>query len=79
MCSSDLVTASDVSDETLDQLAAASDRMAMAYATTPPVILLPRVRRHMDYAGSLLEARKTEQTGHREISAWCWRRGRGTR
>ena len=33
--------------------------MAMAYATTPPVILLPRVRRHMDYAGSLLEARKT--------------------
>ena len=107
------ITASDVSSETLDQLERAADSMAMAYATMPPIILLPRVRRHLDYVGSLLEARKTlaqqrrllviggwlallratlhidlrqtgaadaylrtaaqlaEQTGHREIAAWC--------
>jgi tetratricopeptide (TPR) repeat protein len=85
----------------------------MAYATTPPDRLLPRVRRHLDYVGTLVDARKTlvqhqrllviggwfallratlhidlqqnaaadaylqtaaelaEQTGQREIAAWC--------
>jgi transcriptional regulator with XRE-family HTH domain len=107
------VTASDVSTETLDRLERAADTMAMAYATTPPDRLLPRVRRHLDYVGTLVEARKTlvqqqrllviggwlallratlhidlrqtaaadaylrtaaelaDQTGHREIAAWC--------
>lgn len=107
------VTSSDVSTETLDRLERAADMMAMAYATTPPDQLLPRVRRHLDYVGTLLDARKTlaqhrrllviggwftllratlhidlrqsvaadaylqtaaelaEQTGHREIAAWC--------
>jgi transcriptional regulator with XRE-family HTH domain len=53
------VTASDVSHETLDRLEAATDRMATAYATTPPADLLPRVRRHLDYVTSLLDARST--------------------
>jgi transcriptional regulator with XRE-family HTH domain len=107
------VTASDVSTETLDRLERAADAMAMAYATTPPEQLLPRVRRHLDYVGALVDARKTlaqhqrllviggwfavlratlhidlrqtaagdaylqtaaelaEQTGQREIAAWC--------
>jgi len=107
------VTASDVSGETLARLERAADGMAMAYATTPPDELLPRVRRHLDYVGTLVDARKTlaqhhrllvvggwlsllratlhidlrqagaadaylrtaadlaEQTGHREIAAWC--------
>jgi transcriptional regulator with XRE-family HTH domain len=107
------VTASDVSNEALDQLERAADSMAMAYATIPPSLLLPRVRRHLEYVGRLIEARKTlaqqkrllvvggwlsllratlhidlrqagaadaylraaaqlaEQTGHREIAAWC--------
>lgn len=107
------VTASDVSTETLDRLERAADAMAMAYATTPPHQLLPRVRRHLEYVSTLVDARKTlaqhqrllviggwfallratlhidlrqaaaadaylqtaaelaEQTGQREIAAWC--------
>jgi len=53
------VTTSDVGAETLDQLQQAADRLAMAYSTTPPVILLPRVRRHLGYVASLIDARKT--------------------
>ncbi len=107
------IAASDVSQGTLDRLDHAFDTMAMAYATTPPAELLPRVRRHLLYLTSLVDARKTlaqhrqllvsagwfallratlhidlrqsgaadahlciatelaEQTGHREIAAWC--------
>jgi tetratricopeptide (TPR) repeat protein len=53
------VSASDVSQGTLDRLERASDVMAMAYATTPPAELLPRVRRHLEYVSSLVDARKT--------------------
>jgi transcriptional regulator with XRE-family HTH domain len=53
------VSASDVSPETLDRIELAFDSMAMAYATTPPEILLPRVRRHLGYVGQLLDGRKT--------------------
>lgn len=53
------VLASDVSEETLDRLERAADLMAVAYATTPPELLLPRVRRYLDYAGTLVDARKT--------------------
>ena len=53
------VTASDVSNETLDAMERAADRAAMAYATTPPAELLPRVRKHLDYVTSLVDARKT--------------------
>src|SRR5919112_1430171 len=43
------VSASDVGNETLEQLERAADTMAMAYATTPPDQLLPQVRRHLSY------------------------------
>ncbi|MEV6633861.1 helix-turn-helix transcriptional regulator [Actinoplanes sp. NPDC051470] len=66
------VTASDVSPETLDQLERAADRMAMAYATTPPDRLLPRVRRHLTYASSLLDARKTLAQHRRLIVVGGW-------
>lgn len=66
------VTASDVSAETLDQLERATDRMAMAYATTRPVELLPRVRRHLDYVTSLVDARKTLDQQRRLIVVGGW-------
>lgn len=66
------VTASDVSAETLDKLERAADRMAMAYATTPPDRLLHRVRRHLEYASSLLDARKTLDQHRRLIVVGGW-------
>lgn len=66
------VTASDVSTETLDALELAVDRMAMGYATTPPVQLLPRVRRHLDYVTLLLDAHKTLAQHRRLIVAGGW-------
>jgi transcriptional regulator with XRE-family HTH domain len=66
------VTASDVSNETLDQLEHAADRMAMAYTNTPPDRLLPRVRRHLEYAGTLLDARKTLAQHRRLIVVGGW-------
>lgn len=66
------VTASDVSPETLDNMESASDRMAMAYATTPPDLLLPRVRRHLDYVVHLLDARKTLDQHRRLIVIGGW-------
>jgi transcriptional regulator with XRE-family HTH domain len=53
------VAVSDVSAETLDRLEAATDDLAVAYATTPPAELLPRARQHIGYIGRLLDARKT--------------------
>ncbi|WP_030434071.1 helix-turn-helix domain-containing protein [Actinoplanes subtropicus] len=66
------ITASDVSDATLDQLESAADSMAMAYATTPPVILLPRVRRHLGYVSSLWDARKTLAQQQRLLVIGGW-------
>jgi tetratricopeptide (TPR) repeat protein len=66
------VTASDVSPETLDRLERATDRMAMAYATTPPADLLPRVRRHLDYVSSLADARKTLDRQRRLVTVGGW-------
>ena len=66
------VTASDVSAETLDRLEHAVDTMAMAYSTTPPAELLPRVRRHLDYVSSLLEARKTLAQHRRLLVIGGW-------
>lgn len=53
------VAASDVSRETLEQLAAAVDDLATAYAATPPRLLLPRVRQHAAFASRLLDTRAT--------------------
>jgi transcriptional regulator with XRE-family HTH domain len=66
------VSASDVSPETLAQLEHAADRMAMEYATTPPDRLLPRVRRHLEYATTLLDARKTLVQHRRLIVVGGW-------
>jgi hypothetical protein len=60
------VAASDVGAETLNRLEHGADTLAMAYATTPPELLLPRVRRHLDYVMSLIDARKT-LAQHRRI------------
>jgi transcriptional regulator with XRE-family HTH domain len=60
------VSASDVSQATLDRLTLTFDSMAMAYATTPPDLLLPRVRQHLGYVGQLLDGRKTLGQ-HRQI------------
>jgi transcriptional regulator with XRE-family HTH domain len=66
------VTASDVSAETLDSLERAADRAAMAYATTPPAELLPRVRRNLDYVGQLIDARKTLAQHRRLLVVGGW-------
>jgi transcriptional regulator with XRE-family HTH domain len=66
------VTASDVSSETLDRLEQAADAMAMAYATTPPDLLLPRVRRHLDHVTSLVDARKTLDQHRRLLVVGGW-------
>ena len=66
------VIASDVSQETLGRLERATDQMAMAYATTPPVELLPRVRRHLAYVTSLVDARKTLAQQRRLVVVGGW-------
>ncbi|MDT4994198.1 MAG: hypothetical protein QOH97_4090 [Actinoplanes sp.] len=66
------VTASDVSQETLDRLERVTDRMAMSYATTPPADLLPRVRRHLGYVSSLTDARKTLDQQRRLVTVGGW-------
>lgn len=66
------VSASDVSNETLERLEAAADSMAMAYATTPPDLLLPRVRRHLDYVTALVDARKTLAQHRRLLVVGGW-------
>lgn len=66
------ITASDVSAETLDRLERAADGMAMAYATTPPDQLLPRVRSHLDYVSSLVDARKTLAQQKRLLVVGGW-------
>lgn len=66
------VTASDVSPETLDRLERAVDAMAMSYATKPPAELLPRVRRHLEYVSSLVDARKTLAQHKRLLIVGGW-------
>jgi transcriptional regulator with XRE-family HTH domain len=66
------IAASDVGDETLHRLEHAADGMAMAYATTPPADLLPRVRRHLGYIGTLIDARKTAAQHRRLLVVGGW-------
>jgi transcriptional regulator with XRE-family HTH domain len=66
------VAASDISSETLDRLERAADDMATAYATTPPDLLLPRVRRHLAYVTGLVDARKTLDQHRRLLVAGGW-------
>ncbi|HEX8630402.1 MAG TPA: helix-turn-helix domain-containing protein [Catenuloplanes sp.] len=53
------VAASDVSGDTLERLERAVDEIAIAYPSSSPADLLPRVRRHLRYVGRLVDARKT--------------------
>jgi transcriptional regulator with XRE-family HTH domain len=57
---------------TLRRLEHVTDQLAMAYATTAPAELLPRVRRHLEYVSSLLGARKTLEPQRRLITAGGW-------
>jgi transcriptional regulator with XRE-family HTH domain len=66
------VSASDVSNATLDQLERAADKMAMAYATTPPADLLPGVHRFLAYVTSLVDARKTLAQQRRLLVVGGW-------
>ncbi|MFI6522273.1 helix-turn-helix domain-containing protein [Spirillospora sp. NPDC050679] len=53
------IASSDVGDETLTALELTVDDLASAYPRTAPAELLTRVRRHLGYVGSLLDARMT--------------------
>src|SRR5690349_21699446 len=66
------VTASDVSPETLGHMERAVDSMAMAYAATPPDLLLPRVRTHLRYVARLADARKTLDQKRRLLVIGGW-------
>jgi transcriptional regulator with XRE-family HTH domain len=66
------VEASDVGNGTLTRLEAVADEVAMAYATTPPAELLPRVCGHLDYVVRLIESRKTLQQHQRLLVTGGW-------
>ncbi|GIH06813.1 hypothetical protein Rhe02_48800 [Rhizocola hellebori] len=53
------VNASDVSDETMSQLEAAFDDLAVRYPNTAPGLLIGPTRMHLDHVGQLLDARMT--------------------
>ncbi|WP_328469095.1 helix-turn-helix domain-containing protein [Actinoplanes sp. NBC_00393] len=64
--------ASDVSGETLEALEHDANLMAMAYATTPPAELLPRVRRYLRFVDQLLDGRKTLKQHRRLLVVGGW-------
>jgi hypothetical protein len=66
------VAASDVGAETLRRLEEAVDDLAVAYPRTPPAELLQRVRRHLVYVASLLDARKTLAEHRRLLVIGGW-------
>jgi hypothetical protein len=66
------VDASDVSDETLARLERTADELAMAYATTPPSDLKPRIARHLAYVRRLVDARKTLEQQRRLLVIGGW-------
>jgi transcriptional regulator with XRE-family HTH domain len=60
------VTASDVSNETLERLERAADDLAIAYTSVPPAELLSRARKLLRYVRQLLDERAT-LTQHRQL------------
>jgi transcriptional regulator with XRE-family HTH domain len=66
------VEASDVGHETLTRLERAVDDLATSYATTPPQLLLRRVRQHLAYVEQLLDARKTLDQQRRLLVVGAW-------
>ncbi|MBO0853804.1 MAG: helix-turn-helix transcriptional regulator [Nocardia sp.] len=66
------VAASDLGGDTLDQLERAVDDLAAAYPTTPPSELLMRIRRHLGYAGRLMDGRMTLAQHRRLLVVVGW-------
>ncbi|MGW5139569.1 helix-turn-helix domain-containing protein [Nocardia beijingensis] len=66
------VAASDLGGDTLERLEAAVDDLASAYPTTPPNELLVRIRRHLGYAGRLMEGRMTLAQHRRLLTVVGW-------
>lgn len=66
------VAVSDLSPETLQRLEAVADDLAVAYASTPPEELLPRIRRHLAYVANLLDGRKTLAQHRRLLITGGW-------
>lgn len=51
--------ASEVGAATVERLEQVADSLAVAYPSTPPGVLLPRVRRHLGYVTQLVDVRST--------------------
>lgn len=66
------VESSDVGEETLARLEATVDELAIAYPTTPPQVLIDRIRRHLGYVNTLLDARKTLAEHQRLLVIGGW-------
>ncbi|MEU4156426.1 helix-turn-helix transcriptional regulator [Actinoplanes sp. NPDC026670] len=64
--------ASDVTDAVLHCLEHSVDSLAMAYSTTPPAELLPRVRRHQRFVEQLIDGRATLSQKRRLLVAGGW-------
>jgi transcriptional regulator with XRE-family HTH domain len=66
------VAASDLGAETLEGIENAVDDMAMSYATTVPVDLLPRVLEHLSFVRRLIDVRMTLTQRRRLVVAGGW-------
>jgi transcriptional regulator with XRE-family HTH domain len=66
------VAASDVTVETLTRLEMIVDELAVGYATTPAIELLPRVGRHLAYVGRLMDGRATLAQRRRLLIIGAW-------
>ncbi|WP_370933939.1 helix-turn-helix domain-containing protein [Amycolatopsis sp. cg13] len=66
------VAASDVGHATLCQLEAIVDDLAIAYTTTSPSTLAPRIRGYIDYVTRLMDARMTLSEHRRLLVVGGW-------
>lgn len=63
---------SDIGGDTLERLEMAVDDLAAAYPATPPDELLDRIRRHLGFAGRLMDSRKTLAQHRRLLVVVGW-------
>jgi transcriptional regulator with XRE-family HTH domain len=64
--------ASDVGPHTIERLELIIDDLATAYPSTPPAVLLSRVRTHLSYASRLLDGRATLSQHRRLLVTGAW-------
>jgi transcriptional regulator with XRE-family HTH domain len=64
--------ASDVGLATIERLELITDSLAVAYPRTPPALLLPRIRRHLGYVTTLLDAKSTLTERRRLMMTGGW-------